>query len=152
MGTTPPPPVLSPTSTSVAPGSTASQPTSVDQSDQAGKCMNAADQKLWKNGAQRSFDSDMTACATKCLGAGGCVASCISEKVGYSSHCAGCVGDLSGCSLANCWWQCMGGKSPSCSDCANSKCEPSFRLLWLGHPSLPTGLLNFKGSGSYFPE
>lgn len=92
-----------------------------------GKCMNAPDQKVWMSGAQQTFDADMLGCSRQCLGAGSCVTSCMSQKAGYSNDCAECIGGLSGCTTSNCFFQCLGGPSQSCSDCANAHCEPLFR-------------------------
>lgn len=128
--TTPPAPAPKPgtqASAGADEGTAAEQHQQPEPRAASGHCMGEADQKLWQGGANESFDTDMTGCATGCLGASGCVSHCMRRKVGYTNSCSDCIGGLSSCSAAKCWWQCMGGRSAGCTACAKQQCTPHFQ-------------------------
>merc|ERR550514_1468736 len=87
-----------------------------------------ADADVYNNkGGFDNFESDMTACGLKCLGASSCVSSCMADKEGYSSSCAGCFGDLAGCTASNCMAKCAGGRTPDCVSCLKGAgCDSTF--------------------------
>jgi len=76
-----------------------------------------ADTTKWNGDAGHSqWQSDMTSCGTKCLGRGSCVTTCMTGK-GWSSGCAGCFGDLAGCTAQHCLTKCINGRTPDCVTC-----------------------------------
>merc|ERR1712224_893089 len=83
-------------------------PTSAEVNTSAGKWTVDAGHAQWQK--------DMTSCGTKCLGRASCVASCM-QGDGWSSGCAGCFGDLAGCTASHCMLKCMGGRTPGCVSC-----------------------------------
>jgi len=91
-------------------------------------CLGAADQDVWNHGGSHDFDSVMKECSTPCMGKSGCVATCIQRREKYTDACVRCMGDLAGCTAANCMFQCMSGAGPSCVQCAKSSCKPAFKL------------------------
>merc|ERR1712190_419183 len=58
----------------------------------------------------------MTSCGTKCLGKASCVTSCM-QTDGWSAGCAGCFGDLAGCTASHCLTKCINGRTPNCVSC-----------------------------------
>merc|ERR1712060_380664 len=97
-------------------------------------CTGKADQEIWNNGGSKSFGSEMEKCGMDCMGKSNCIATCMQKKERYTSGCTKGMGDLAGCSTANCMFQCMAGRSDSCVQCSETVCMPSFRTC--------SGLLN----------
>mmetsp|Transcript_105445 Transcript_105445/g.303230 ORF Transcript_105445/g.303230 Transcript_105445/m.303230 type:complete len:366 (-) Transcript_105445:84-1181(-) len=83
------------------------------------------DAETLKGSGRQKFEKDMNGCSTPCWGESSCTADCMADH-GYSASCSKCFGELSGCTRANCMWQCMGGNSPSCGRCADEHCKPVF--------------------------
>merc|ERR1712139_196790 len=82
----------------------------------AGKCTDA-DSSKWKADTNHAaWQKDMTSCGTKCLGRASCVSSCMAGD-GWSTGCAGCFGDLAGCTAQHCLTKCVGGRTPGCVSC-----------------------------------
>merc|ERR1712066_642485 len=76
-----------------------------------------ADKKTWDADADHSkWQSQMTSCGTKCLGRASCVTSCM-QGDGWSAGCAGCFGDLAGCTAQHCLTKCLRGRTPDCVSC-----------------------------------
>jgi len=92
----------------------------------SGKCGDDADQAAWKK-HEGSFKDDMTTCGKQCLGKADCVTTCIEKADGYGADCAGCFGDLAGCTAKHCMLQCINGNSPSCTSCVEKAgCNTDF--------------------------
>lgn len=72
-----------------------------------------------------TFHSTLQACASGCLGASACSATCIQQKVGLTPGCATCFGDDVGCTASNCVLSCLSPSSPACVDCSNKYCLPA---------------------------
>merc|ERR1712228_847070 len=78
-----------------------------------GKCTDA-DSSKWKADTNHAvWQKDMTSCGTKCLGRASCVSSCMAGD-GWSTGCAGCFGDLAGCTAQHCLTKCLHGRTPDC--------------------------------------
>ena len=71
------------------------------EAEASGKCGDDADQAAWKK-HEGSFKDDMTTCGKQCLGKADCVTTCIEKADGYGADCAGCFGDLAGCTAKHC--------------------------------------------------
>merc|ERR1711904_323160 len=79
-----------------------------------------ADKKTWDADAgHTTWQQQMTSCGTKCLGKASCVSSCM-QGDGWSAGCAGCFGDLAGCTASHCLLKCAGGRTPDCVTCLNA--------------------------------
>jgi len=105
-------------------GHAGSPPAPADASADA--CLGEADQEVWKDGGSRDFDDVMEECARPCTGRPSCVTPCIRKRKQYTAACAQCMGDLAGCTAANCMFQCMSGASPGCVQCVHATCKPAF--------------------------
>merc|ERR1719389_1508889 len=89
---------------------------SVSVSSSDSKCTDA-DKKTWDADAgHATWQQQMTSCGTKCLGKAACVSSCM-QGDGWSTGCAGCFGDLAGCTASHCMLKCAGGRTPGCVTC-----------------------------------
>merc|ERR1740138_1273831 len=89
---------------------------SVSISSADSKCTDA-DKKTWDADAgHATWQQQMTSCGTKCLGKASCVSTCM-QGDGWSTGCAGCFGDLAGCTASHCMLKCAGGRTPGCVTC-----------------------------------
>merc|ERR1712025_558362 len=80
------------------------------------KCTDADTSKWTADSDHSQWQTDMTSCGTKCLGAHDCVVSCMETK-GWSAGCAGCWGDLQQCTSSHCLAKCINGRTPDCVTC-----------------------------------
>merc|ERR1712178_122736 len=105
--------------------------------------VSSADSKCADAG-HATWQQQMTSCGTKCLGKASCVSTCM-QGDGWSAGCAGCFGDLAGCTASHCMLKCAGGRTPDCVTClkaagfdtpslslssADSKCTDADKQTW----------------------
>jgi hypothetical protein len=89
------------------------------------KCV-AADIAIWNAHGKKDFKKYMTGCGKSCWGEHACVSKCVVAKEKFAKPCADCFGDLAQCTRDHCWYPCMDGDCPSCSECTKKSCVPSF--------------------------
>jgi len=88
-------------------------------------CTNPADIKIYQSMGMAGFHQIMNECAKKCLTFAKCVADCHQQKLGFSPACAGCFGNMPGCTMLHCPFQCA-TDSEGCGKCSTASCIPDF--------------------------
>mmetsp|Transcript_73755 Transcript_73755/g.123190 ORF Transcript_73755/g.123190 Transcript_73755/m.123190 type:complete len:443 (+) Transcript_73755:286-1614(+) len=92
--------------------------------------------------AAGNIEQNIEDCARGCWGRRSCVTQCIAGR-GLSESCAGCVGEVTGCNVQYCYWECIGGASSQCMTCSETRCMTAFSQcsgLDIPQPSSPLAL------------
>merc|ERR1740117_1018399 len=73
-----------------------------------------------------NYRADMKSCGLKCLAGAHCVAKCMTEKEGYTSACASCMGDVQACTVFFCPVCSASPDGEKCDECVYRNCQLAF--------------------------
>jgi len=83
-------------------------------------CNNCNDCGLVMDGSAKS---EATTCGVQCGSSLSCAEDCLTNNIGLSGECTGCLVDFFDCLKANCLAQCLGTTPDACTECSRTKPE-----------------------------